>query len=286
MARYTALRAALVLVVLPLVIPMVLGIGVAVQPASIEDRSPISIAISNVTDGVHLNTTLTATFPPAAGVTWFNLTNWNYPFALEGGRVLASGQNVNQLIFLVRAGSSYKMRRESGTGAISLEIPMDLEPFTFHDFRIGYEVHNASTPLTFTLIQQGTKMGAETDAVLTPSIIGAREGSLALVVMENSTLVNRTVIQIVKPAPPATPVPVNTTASPTGAQTTPPATTPPTPVPTPSRTLPTPAPATPTPVTPTPVPETPSGALSPFIIGFAVIIVLVTIIADYLLLKD
>jgi hypothetical protein len=94
------------------------------------------------------------------------------------------------------------MRRESGTGAISLEIPMDLEPFTFHDFRIGYEVHNASTPLTFTLIQQGTKMGAETDAVLTPSIIGAREGSLALVVMENSTLVNRTVIQIVKPAPP------------------------------------------------------------------------------------
>jgi hypothetical protein len=295
MDRYTALRAALVLVVVPLVIPMVLGIGVTIEPATIADRAPISIALSNVTDGAVLNTTLTATFFPVAGVTWLNLTNWNYPFALEEGRVVLAGQNVNQLILLMRAGSTITTMRQSGAGSIDLKMQTDLQPYTYHDFRIGYEVHNKSAPLTFTLIQQGMKVGTETDAVLTPSILGVTEGDLTVAVLVNGTLENRTKIRI-QPAPPATPEPVVTPVIPATNQTTPatipPTTIPPTTIPTvttppartPARPPPTPPPATP--VTTPPTPEAPSGDFSPFIIAFAAIIILVAIIGDYLLLRD
>jgi hypothetical protein len=302
MARYTALRAFFVLAVVLLVIPPVLGADVAIGPASIGDRDPISIALTNVTDGSLLNTTLTAAFLPAPGVTWFNLTNWNYPFTLEGGRVVVAGRNVNQLILIVRAGSTIRMRRESGAGAIDLEIPLDLQPFTYHDYRIGYEVHDAGTPLTFTLIQQGTKKGTETDAVLTPSIIGVETGNLTVEVLLNGTVKNRTGIRIVKPGPPATPAPVNATASPTtpAPATTGPTTAGPTTAslttapatPATTTSAPTPPPATPTPfprTTAPPAPEaptTPSTGPSPFIIVYVAAIILITVIADYLLLKD
>ena len=85
MARYTAQKTLLVLMVVPLLVPLALGIGVTIEPATIEDRAPISITLSNVSDGTVLNTTLTATFLPVEGVTWFNTTNWNYPFGLNDG---------------------------------------------------------------------------------------------------------------------------------------------------------------------------------------------------------
>lgn len=286
MARYTPKRALLLLVFLPLVIFPVLGAEVAIGPPGIGDRDPISITITNVSDGSLLNTTLTASFYPVEGVTWLNLTSWNYPFTLGEGRVVLAGRNVNQLILLVRAGSGIRMRRESGTGAINLEIPQDFQPSTFHDFRIGYEVHNASEPMSFTLIQRGTKVGTETDVVLTPTIIGITEGDLTVEVLVNGTLVNRTGIRVVKPAPPATPAPVNTTAAPTMAPTeapTQPATTPPTPTPPPA----TPTPRQTTPVTTTPpAPVVPSAGPSPFILVYAAIIIIIAVIADYLLMKD
>jgi len=280
-ARFPAPLPAAVLLALPLLISAVLGIGVQIQPDSIQEGSPISITLSNVTDGLYLNTTLTAAFPPAPGISWLNFTNWNYPFALRGGTVMVSGQNVNRITLLVRVGSMIKgAPPKPGTGNITVEIPMDILPSVYHDFRIGYEVHNASAPLIFTLVQQGAKAGPE-DAVLTPSVIGVGDGNLTVKILTNGTLQASKEIRILKTAPLPTPAPGNTTVTLSPAPTPSPTTLPATPPPPPVRSPP-PGPS----VAPSPVPAPSPGSPSPWIIGFIATVIIIALVADYLLLKD
>ena len=280
MARCSAPRASAVLLAIPLIFSVVLGIGVVIQPDTIQDGSPISISLSNVTDGSILNVTLSAAFFPVPGTSWLNLTNWNYPFALDVGEVRVAARNVNQLTLLVRAGGTVRTSRETGAGTISTGIPMDFLPVMYHDFRIGYEVHNASAPLMFTLVQQGTKVGPD-DVVLTPSIIGAGEGNLTVHILTNGTLQASKVIRILKTAPLPTPAPGNTTVTlspiPTPSPTTLPATPPPPPVRSPP-----PGPS----VAPSPVPAPSPGSPSPWIIGFIATVIIIALVADYLILKD
>jgi hypothetical protein len=278
MARYSAPGAFAVLLAIPLIITAVLGIGVVIQPDTIREGSPISISLSNVTDGYILNVTLSAAFTPAPGTSWLNLTNWNYPFALTAGHVTVAARNVNQLTLLVRAGGTVRTSRETGAGNISTGIPMDFLPLMYHDFRIGYEVHDAGAPLMFTLVQEGTKAGP-VDAVITPSIIGAGEGNLTVTILTNGTLQASREIRILNTAPSPTPEAGNTTVapSPTASPTTLPAT--PTPPPVNS---PPPSP----PVTPSTVPAPSPGGPSPWIIGFIAVVIIITLIADYFLLKD
>ncbi|MDD1664045.1 MAG: hypothetical protein LUQ32_01710 [Methanomicrobiales archaeon] len=280
-ARSPSPRPAALLLALPFLISAVLGIGVQIQPDIIQDGGPISITLSNVTDGYNLNTTLAAAFAPVPGVSWLNFTNWNYPFALDGGMVTVRGQNVNRITLIVRAGGVIKgAPPKPGTGDVTVELPMDFPPSLFHDFRIGYEVHNASAPLMFTLVQQGTKAGPE-DAVLTPSIIGVKEGNLTVKILTNGTLQGSKEIRIRESVPLPTPTEGNTTVtpspSPTPPRTTLPVTTPPTPVPSPSVS----PPVAPSPL-PLPSPEGPS----PWIIVYIAVIIIVTILADYIILKD
>jgi hypothetical protein len=281
LARSPVTRPAAALLAIPFLISAVLGIGVQIQPDTIQEGSPISITLSNVTDGYHLNTTLTATFPPASRVSWLNFTNWYYPFALEGGLVTVTGQNVNRITLLVRVGSTLKgAPPKPGTGNITVELPMDLLPSLYHDFRIGYEVHDISAPLMFTLVQQGTKVGPE-DAVLTPSIIGVGEGNLTVMILTNGTLEDRKEIRVLESAPLPTPTAEITTGTqsptPTVSSTTPPVTTTPAPVPSPSVSPP---------VTPTPLPAPSPESSFPWIIIYVAVIIIVTIVADYFIMKD
>ena len=281
MTILSAHEAAALVLAVPLILSAVLGVGVQIQPDTIQDGSPISIALSNVTDGYTLRTTLVATFPVSKGSSWFNITNWNYPFALEGGSVTVSGQNVNRITLLVRVGNIIQgAPPKPGTGNITVELPMDFLPSVYHDFRIGYEVHNASAPLVFTLVQQGTKVGPE-DADLTPSVIGVEEGNLTVEILANGTLQGSKEIRIQNAVPPPPSTGVNTTAAlsptPTPSAETPPVTTRPVTVPSPSVSPP---------VTSSPLPPPSSESPFPWIIVFAAVIIIVAIFADYIIMKD
>ncbi|HUK38969.1 MAG TPA: hypothetical protein VLV30_07645 [Methanomicrobiales archaeon] len=286
--------AVLILLAVPLLISAVLGVGAVVQPDTIADGSPISISLSNVTDGYVLNITLVATFPPAPGVSWLNLTNWNYPFGMSGGGVSASGRDVNLLTLLTRAGATVRTSRDTGSGNITTGIPMDFLPVLYHDFRIGYEVHDPGALLTLTLVQQGTKTGPD-DAVLTPTILGIPQGNLTVYVLTNGTLQASKTIRVAEAVatPAATPTAAPTAAATTGTTTVPPST--------PETTAPTTAPALTTPVaTPTPA-RTPSPAVtatlppasppstegpSPVVLGYIAVILIIALVGDYLLLRD
>jgi hypothetical protein len=272
----------LVLLALPLLFPAVLGIGVQIQPDAMEDRNPISISLSNMTDGYSLNITLTATFIPAQNTSWLNFTDWNYPFTLDGGGVSVSGRNVNQLTLLIQAGNTLKTRRETGTGNITMGVPMDFPAVLYHDFRIGYEVHSPGAPLVLSLTQQGSKAGPE-DAVITPTVLGIEEGNLTVEVLANDTLQAEKEIRILETAPlPTTTVEANATVSPSPA----PTTSPPTTRPATTRSTPKPSP-TPSPsVTPSPVPPATPGGISPWILGYITVIIVIALVADYLLLRD
>jgi hypothetical protein len=285
MSGFSAPRAALVLLLLPLLLPAVLGIGVLVEPDAMQGGNSFSVSVSNVTNGSLLNITFTATFSPEPGASWFNVTGWNYPFSLQGGKMAVSGRNVNLVNFLVRTGGTTKTRRETGTGYISMEILQDIQPDVNDDFRIGYEVHNASTPLVFTLVQQGTKVGVGEDAVLTPSITGVLTGNLVVEVLVNGTLQGGGVVPVGKLVPLPGPAVENATVTPMPTPTPTPI---PTPVPTPAATTPAPEPSPPQspPVTPAPVPTPSSEGLSPWVLVYTVIILVIAVIGDYLLLKD
>lgn len=302
MAGYSFPKAVLLLVALPLLAPAVLGAGVVIGPDSIVDRGSISLSFTNVTNGTGLSTTLAMSFPPAQGVTWFNLTNWNYPFALSQGKVTVSAENVNMLMLLVRSGSTFQTRRVTGTGNISVEIPLEFQPLTFYDFLIGYEVHSEKAPLVFTVVHRGYKDGAATDVHLIPSLIGVGDGNLTVSVLANATSLGSRVIRVYSTAPPPTPAPVNTTAAPSPVTATPAQTTPAAATPSPAGTTPAPTVTTPsshgtTPVRTTPVTAPPTAAASPaapaeepgpslLIIAYVAIVILITAIADYVLLKD
>lgn len=279
-ARFPAPRPAAVLLALPLLFSAVLGIGVQIQPDTIMEGSQISITLSNITDGYALNTTLVSTFPAGSSTSWFNVTNWRYPFTLQKGNVTVVGGNVNRIMLLVRAGSTLRKAEGTGTGNILVGLPMDILTGVYYDYRILYEVHNSTAPIIITLIQQGSKVGTD-DSVSTPSIYGAGGGNLTLKVLVNGTLEGSQLIRVGKIAP----TPVTTPQVTTGTQ-------PPTPP-----TLSTTVPGTSLPTTPYPVVQTPSltptptttpgpAGTSPWIIGYVALIIIITILADYFIMKD
>jgi hypothetical protein len=273
-------RSAAVLLAIPLIFSAVLGIGVQIQPDAIVEGSQISLTLFNVTDGCTLNTTLVSTFPPASSPSWLNVTNWRYDFSLQKGHITVVGGNVNRIRLLAQAGSTLRMAEDTGTGDIIVGLPLDILTGVYYDYRILYEVHNSTAPITITLIQQGSKVGTD-DSVSTPSIYGAGGGNLSLEVLVNDTLEGSQVVRVGNPAtiPPTTP-PVTQ-----GPQ-------PPTPPPVsgtvPGATLPaTPNPPVQTPsVSPTPLATPGPEGLSPWIIGSAAVIIIVTILADYFIMKD
>jgi len=302
MASRSAFRALIVLIALPLLITVVPGASVVIGPGAIADQGSLYLNLSDVTNGTVLNTTVTAVFAPVPGVTWLNLTNWNYSFALQEGRLGVSGQNVNRLVLFVRTGGASLTGVRTGTGNITVEIPADIQPFTSYDFRIGYEVHNAKAPLAFTLSQRGTKTGPVTEANLTPSVIGVGEGDLMVSVLANGTSVGSRVIPVLKAVPVPSPAPVNATtpppenatttaletpspAQPTTSVSAPPTPAITTPVPTPPATATTPAVTAAPPAAAAATPTEATGP-SPFIIGFVVLIIFGAVVADYILLKD
>jgi hypothetical protein len=285
-ARSPARSIALALVAVPFLISAVLAIGVQVQPGNITDGSQISISLSNVTDGYDLNTTVIASFTPVTSPSWFNITNWRYSFGLGKGNVTVIGQNVNRIRLLVRAGTTIRTAENTGTGTIYLAIPMDILPDLYYDYRVLYEVHDPNLPVTLAVIQQGSKAGPD-ESQFDPSIFGVNEGNLTVEASSNGILESSRVIRV--GAFPETPVP--TTAVP-GETPSPTLATPKTTVSgTPTLTSPRPTASTPsTPTTPspasTPAPEGGIGGPALAVLGFVAVIVIITVVADYFLLKD
>ena len=284
-------RAVSVLFVLPLLFAAVLGIGVLIQPVSVMDGNPISVSLTNITDGYSLGTTLTATFPPTTSTSWFNITNWKYSFALQSGNLTVTGKNVNRIMLLVRSGTTFHMAEDTGTGVITVSLPTDILPGVYYDYRILYEVHNASAPVSISLTQQGSKTGPD-DSVSIPVIYGANGGNLAVEVRANGTLEGSQGILVGStPVLPSTPtqgttVPAGSpppTVSVTATGTMPPATTTP-----PVTTTPVQAPSieTTTTVPPATTPVPGPGGIAPFIIGFAVVVIILAILADYFIMRD
>ena len=271
------------LLLLPVFVTAALAIGVQIQPGSIVDGNPISVTLSNVTDGYTLSTTLVSTFPATSHTNWLNITNWRYDFDLQKGNITVIGENVNRIRLVVRVGSTLRTAEDTGAGNIIVGIPMDILTGVYYDYRILYQVHNASAPVTITLIQQGIKMGTD-DSVSTPSIYGVGGGNIALEVRANGILEGGQGISVALPGT----MTANTTPQITpGSQ-------PPTQQPSVSTTVPgTTLPATPSPpvqttppVSPSPPPPPGPQSLSPFIIGYAGLIILITILADYFIMRD
>lgn len=296
-ARSPAPFLAAVLIAIPLLITAGLCTDFEVQPEAITPRSPFSIALHNVTDGTGLNITVTPMFLAPATTSWCNFTNWWYSFGLKKGNVTVHGENTNRILLLVRTGRTYQMTEDTGTGDIVVSFPLEFLPEAYYDFRILYEVHDAKVPVRLSLMQQGTKVGPE-DSVSTPNVYGINEGNLTVQVREGGQLLGSSVVRIgpattitttttttvpTTPAPtavstgtPTTPIP--TTPAPATTVTTQPATT----------RVPTRSPVT-TPVTTpaaTPAPEPASEGVSPVILVYAAVIIIIAIFADYFLLKD
>jgi len=271
------------LLAIPLLFSAVLATGFQVAPASTSDGNPVSITLSNVTDGYDLNTTLVFTFPVTSPDSWLNITGWMNAFSLTDGNVTVTGENVNLITPFVRAGSTLRSTSpQGGTGYITLLIPMDLPADTYLDYRIRYVVHNTSLPLTLVLTQQGIKAGAD-DSVSTPTITGVGEGNMTVEVTANGALLPAQVVRFVSavPTPAATLVTPQVTPSP--APTAAPTTMPTLVATTREATLPS-TPVTPVQGTPVPVPG-PEGP-SPGILGYAIVILIIAILGDYILLKD
>jgi hypothetical protein len=279
-ARSPLPRPAAVLLALPLIFSAALGIGVLIQPDSIVEGGQISITLSNVTDGSVLNTTLVSSFPAASSTSWFNITNWRYPFSLQNGNVTVVGENVNRIMLLVRAGSTLRKAEGTGTGSIIVGLPIDLLTGVYYDYRILYEVHNSTAPIMITLIQQGSKVGID-DSVSTPSIYGADGGNLTLDVLANGILEGSQTVRVGNPVPippitpqvtPGTQPPTPPTVSGTARATTLPAT----------PNLPGETSSTPFTPQPTPGPE----GLAPWIIGYTALVIVIAALADYFILRD
>jgi hypothetical protein len=157
---------------------------------------------------------------------------------------------------------------------------MDILTGVYYDYLVLYEVHNASAPVTITLIQQGRKVGTD-DSVSTPFIYGADGGNMTLKVLVNGTLEASQVVRVGN----RTTIPATTPQITQGPE-------PPTPPPVTATVPRTTIPATPSPPVQTPsLPRTPPATpgpegLSPGIIGYAAVIIIVAILADYFLLKD
>ena len=283
------MRTLVLLLILPVLSSAVLGIGVLIQPDSIVDGNQVSFMLSSVPDGNGVNITLVSTFLPASPRSWYNVTNWKYDFSLQKGNVTASGANVNRIVLLVRAGGTLRIAENTGPGNARVEIPMDILPDAYTDFRVMYEVHNSSVPVTITIIQAGSKAGPE-DSASTPYIYGVAGGNLDFEVLANGAPEGSHGIEVRSPGatpaitPQSTTVPPTSSPSPTPSPTAPvvsttvPATSPPvTPNP--------PAVTTTVPPVPSPAPGTEGGALL-LIMVYAVFIIAVTLLADYFLLKD
>jgi hypothetical protein len=254
-------------------------------------EGPLSIILTNVTDGYVLNSTLAATFPPESSTSWYNITNWRYLFGLTNGKVTVAGQNVNRIRLLVLTGSTTRMVEETGTGNIQREMLMDILPEASYDYRVLYEVHDMKAPVTLTIIQQGTKMGAD-DSVSTLHIFGVQEGNLTVEARVNGALLGTGRIRVGAFAPVTTAIPEITPGTLSPAPTTLPETSSATNLPT---TLPEIAPVTTPPSTPIPSGQSPSPVSTPVpgpdgfslgIIGYAAVIIAIAIVADYFLLKD
>jgi hypothetical protein len=279
-ARFPLPSSAAVLLAVPLIFSAVLGFGVLIQPDSIGEGSPISITFSNITDGYILNTTIVSTFPAASSTSWYNITNWGYSFGLQNGNVTVIGTNVNRIMLLARAGSGLRRAEDTGTGNIVVRLPLDIQQGMYYDYRILYEVHNSTVPVQITLIQQGAKEGLD-DSVSTPAVYGISSGSLEVEILANGTFEGSQVIRVASPAP----TPATTPQATTGPQ-------PPTPPTVSGTALATTLPATPNSVEKTPSasptpPATPGPeGLSPWIIGYAAVVVLIAALADYFILRD
>ncbi len=284
-ARSPVYRAAPVLFVLPLLFSAVLGIGVTIEPGTLAEGNPFSITLSGVTDGYTLNTTIAATFPPASSTSWFNLTNWRYSFGLQQGNLSVTGRNVNRIMLLVRSGNTYHMAEQTGTGVITVGLPMDILPGVYYDYRVLYEVHTSGAPVGITLVQQGSKTGPD-ESVSTPVVFGMSEGNLTVEVRANGTFEGSRGIQVSNlPVLPTTPLETATgTQSPTppAASVTVTGTTIPVTTNLPVQTTLVQTPSVPPTTEPTPGP----GGFSIWIIGFAAVLIVITIIADYFIMRD
>jgi hypothetical protein len=280
-------RALVLLLVLPVLASAVLGNGVLIQPDTIVDGNQFSFILTGIPDGNSINATLVATFPAASPTSWFNITNWKYDFSLQKGNIAVIGGNVNRIILLVRVGSTFRMAEDTGAGNIRVEIPMDILSDVYHDYRIMYEVHNSSVPVSITIIQAGSKVGPE-DSASTPFIAGAGGGNLYLEVLVNGALEGSQAIRVNHPSALPTNTPQITTVPQPTSQT--PSPSPPTiSVTVPGTTFPVipNPPAQTTLVPPTLLPtQGPEGGASPWIIGYASLVIVITILADYYLLKD
>ncbi|HTY53154.1 MAG TPA: hypothetical protein VMB35_08160 [Methanomicrobiales archaeon] len=293
-ARFPVSLTAAALLAFPLVVSAALGAGMQVQPAAIGDGSPISLSFANVTDGDVLAVTLAASFHAPSSPAWFNVTNWRYAFGIQGGNITVTGTNVNRVMLLSREGTTIRRAENTGTGNIQVMLPVEIQPGVYYDYRVLYEVHASGDPVSITIVQQGTKAGAD-DSSSTPSIFGVGEGNLTISSTDNGIPVGMAQVLVGSNLP--VPVPENTTATTPGvpettgtpgASGTPPASlTPPAVTATgpPTTVMVTAAPAGQTPA-PGPVDTQPPGWFFTMITGFALVIIVISVIADYLIMRD
>ena len=211
----------------PAAVPPAGALTIDIYPNQVCPGETVSIAITDLADQSTFNYTLTSTNLVSTGLQWYNLTSFNYPFAISDGRVYIVGNNVNLIKLETKIGGFTQSIQGVGPGTVTLNFPKNINAAVYDYYRINYEVTNTAVPVTITWIHNGTKSGP-VDSTTTFGIDGASTGDVRCLVTVNGTVERDEVVTIVScPLPPdpgggGTTTPTSTptaTVTPTGTVT-------------------------------------------------------------------
>jgi hypothetical protein len=190
----------LVVLVLPAILCPSGALTIDVSPNRVCPTQTVSIDITDLADQSTFNYTLTSTNLVSTGLQWYNLTNFNYPFAISDGRVYIVGTNVDLIRLETKIGAVTQSIEGTGPGTVTLNFQKNINAAVYDYYRINYTVANTAVPVTITWIHNGTKSGAE-DSTTTFNIEGASSGDVRCLITVNGTVERDEVVTIYSPCP-------------------------------------------------------------------------------------
>ena len=193
---------------LPAALPLAGALTLDLHPNTVYQGDTVYIDITGLANQSTFNYTLTSTNLVSTGDHWYNLTSFNYPFALSSGHVSIVGNNVNLIKLETKVGGVTKSIQGVGPGTVTLDFLKDVTADVYDYYRINYDVANVANPVTITWIHNGTKSGPE-DSTTSFNISGASAGDVRVLISVNFSVELDEVVTIISPTPTPTPTPTS-----------------------------------------------------------------------------
>jgi len=194
----------LLALLLPAAMPPAGALTLDLHPNLVYQGDTVSIDITGLANQSTFNYTITSTNLVSTGDHWYNLTNFNYPFAISNGHVYIVGSNVNLIKLETKVGGVTKSIQGVGAGTVTLDFLKDITADIYDYYRINYDVANVANPVTITWIHEGNKSGPD-DSTASFGVSGASAGDLRCLISVNGTVALDEVVTILAPTPTPTP---------------------------------------------------------------------------------